>query len=107
MSSALILTLSLIAGVGIGAAYIYTLWLTVERLPRVKNPAAFLLISFGLRMGLVLVGFYFVMGGSWTRLLACLTGFVVARMYLTRQLGMANVSERILENMAKKSERNT
>ena len=37
-----------------------------------------------LRMGLVLVGFYFVGRGDWKRMVACLLGFVVARFIVLR-----------------------
>ena len=35
------------------------------------------------RMAIAMVGFYFVSGGQWQRLLACLVGFVAARLAVT------------------------
>jgi hypothetical protein len=35
-------------------------------------------------MSLALAGFYLVGGGQWQRLLACLVGFVIARLIVTR-----------------------
>ena len=40
-------------------------------------------------MSLALAGFYFVAGGHWQRLLACLLGFVIARLIVTRLTGEA------------------
>jgi hypothetical protein len=37
-----------------------------------------------LRYGIVLTGFHFVGGGQWQRLLACLAGFFMARLIVTR-----------------------
>jgi F1F0 ATPase subunit 2 len=37
-----------------------------------------------LRTGVVMSGFYFVMGDSWQRLLSGLLGFVLARMIVIR-----------------------
>jgi hypothetical protein len=34
-------------------------------------------------MSVALTGFYFVAGGQWERLLACLLGFFIARMVVT------------------------
>jgi F1F0 ATPase subunit 2 len=38
------------------------------------------------RIGLVMAGFYFVAGGQWQRWLACLTGFIAARLLIGRLL---------------------
>jgi len=35
------------------------------------------------RMSIVLVGFYIVGGGQWKRLVACLVGFIAARLLVT------------------------
>jgi hypothetical protein len=36
-------------------------------------------MSFVLRRGVVLAAFYFVMGGSWERRVACLLGVIIMR----------------------------
>ena len=73
-------------GVGLGILYFGSLWLTVRRLPDTHRPALLLLGSAVGRMALTLLGFYLVMGGRWERLLACLAGFILARMVLVRRL---------------------
>ncbi len=87
MSNPLPLILALAAGIGLGVFYFGGLWLTVRRLPTAQRPALLSLLSFFARLGVVLSGFYLVMDGHWQRLLACLLGFLGARVILVRLLG--------------------
>jgi F1F0 ATPase subunit 2 len=52
--------------------------------PFVETAGALFLGSLLLRTSIALAGFYFVSGGHWERLLACLLGFVIARLIVTR-----------------------
>ncbi len=70
------------AGMGLGLFYFGGLWLTVGRLPTCRWPSPLVLASFVGRTAVVVVGFYFVMGGRWERILACLVGFIMARKFL-------------------------
>ncbi|MBW2036981.1 MAG: ATP synthase subunit I [Deltaproteobacteria bacterium] len=81
------LILSLAAGIGLGFFYFGGLWLTVRRLPEVQRPTLLSLCSFIGRLGLTMVGFYFVMDGHWERLMICLLGFLAIRNLLVRWLG--------------------
>lgn len=67
------------AGLGLGVFYFGLLWLTVRRLASARRPVSLVFASFVFRMGAVLAAFYFVMGGSWERLVACLLGFIIMR----------------------------
>ena len=71
------------AGAVIGAIFFGGLWWTVRRGVSSDRPAIWFLGSWLVRMGIALAGFYFVSGGHWDRLLACLVGFVVARFLVT------------------------
>ncbi len=71
-------------GFALGAIYFGGLWLTVRGVPTMQQPALWFLVSFVLRMSVVLAGFYFVMGGRWERLVACMVGFLLVRMLLIR-----------------------
>ena len=87
MGDLLLLMLALAAGMGLGIFYFGGLWLTVRRLPTARQPALLSLLSFFGRLGVVLFGFYLVMGGHWERLLVCLLGFLGARVILVRVWG--------------------
>lgn len=80
------LSLAVMAGAALGLVYFGGLWLTVRRLAGSKRPGLLMLGSFVARLLVTLFGFYLVMDDSWERLLACLAGFLVVRVTLTRAL---------------------
>lgn len=75
---------SLAAGCAIGAVFFGGLWWTVRLCMTARQPAFWIIGSLLLRMGIALSGFYVVASGDWTRLLACLCGFMLARLVVTR-----------------------
>jgi F1F0 ATPase subunit 2 len=87
MSEAVTLVLAGGAGLLLGAAFFGGLWYTVRRGVPSKRPALWFLGSLLLRTSLVLAGFYFVAGDHWSRLLASLLGFIIARSVATRLAG--------------------
>ncbi len=78
------LSIAFVAGAAIGAAYLAVLWSTVRRLATASNPNGLLLGSAILRIGVLLAGWYWVADGRWDGLLACLLGFIGARLVATR-----------------------
>jgi F1F0 ATPase subunit 2 len=78
------LILPLVAGALLGALFFGGLWWTVRRGVSSHRPALWFLGSSLLRTTVALAGFYLVAGGQWDRLLACLLGFVIARLVVTR-----------------------
>lgn len=86
MSPFLTLALALVAGMGLGLFYFGGLWLTVRQLPTSRWVMPLVLSSFVGRTAVVLVGFYFVMGGHWERVVVCLVGFLMARFLLVSRL---------------------
>lgn len=86
MSPLLSLALAGMAGIGLGVFYFVGLWLTVKRLPDSRWPVALLLVSFVARTAVVVVGFYFVMGGRWERVIVAVVGFIMARMFVVSRL---------------------
>ena len=87
MDEFLPLMLAVAAGIGLGLFYFGGLWLTVRQLPTARRPALLSLLSFFGRLGVVLFGFYLVMGSHWERLLVCLLGFLGTRSILVRLWG--------------------
>lgn len=78
---------ALAIGVLLGSFYFGGLWFTVRRLSSSRQPALLLLISFAVRMSVVLFGIYAVSGRRWEPIVACMLGFLIARMFLMRCLG--------------------
>jgi F1F0 ATPase subunit 2 len=84
MHELLFLATSAAAGLALGAIFFGGLWFTVRKGVSSQRPALWFFVSLLLRMSVALAGFYFVCGGRWERLLACLLGFVVARSIVTQ-----------------------
>ena len=87
MNEALSLAPAMVTGVLLGGMFFGGLWWTVRNGVSSKQPALWFLGSLLLRMSIALAGFYFVSGGHWDRMLACLLGFVIARFIVTRFTG--------------------
>ena len=79
MNEILLLILVLIAGVLLGIIFFGGLWWTTKQVMLSGKSAMWLVGSFLLRTSIVLIGFYLLSNNHWERLLACLSGFIVAR----------------------------
>ncbi len=84
MSEAWTILLALLAGALLGTIFFGGLWWTIQRGVSSKSPAVLFSASFLLRTAIVVAGFYFVSNGNWRRLLACLVGFLLARILVTQ-----------------------
>ncbi len=84
MSDVLPLALVALAGMLLGAMYFGGLWWTVKKGLPSPRPAQWFIVSLLLRLGFTLLGFYFVAGDDWKKLLACLLGFIIARVIVIR-----------------------
>jgi len=84
MNEIVMLTLAGGAGVLLGAIFFGGLWWTVRRSVSSPRPALWFLGSLLVRMSVVLAGFYFVGNGHWERLVTCLVGFIIARIFVMR-----------------------
>ncbi len=84
ISEILPLALALVAGVLLGAIFFGGLWWTVRKCVSSRRPASWVFGSGLLRTSAVLAGFYFVAQGHWERMLACVIGFVMARVMVIR-----------------------
>ena len=81
-----ILTAVFSAGMALGLLYFLGLWWTVRKLPTMKFPALWAIVSFVVRSGIALAGLYLVMAGRWENLLACMAGFTLIRLWLVHRL---------------------
>jgi F1F0 ATPase subunit 2 len=75
------------AGMGggvLGVIFFGGLWWTVQKSVSSRQPALLFFASLLLRTIIVLTGFYLATTGHWSRLSACLLGFIVARFIVMR-----------------------
>ena len=82
----MILITCFMIGLALGVLFYGGLWLTVRRLLTSHHPVALTLGSLLLRSGVALAGFLLVSDGDWRNTTACLIGFVVARIVVSREL---------------------
>jgi F1F0 ATPase subunit 2 len=76
--------IAITAGLILGGVFFGGLWLTVKKTLTSKNAALIVIGSFIFRMGITLLGFYFVGQGNLQRMLFILLGFIVARFIVLR-----------------------
>jgi len=79
MNEGPMLALAGLAGAGLGAMFFGGLWWTLRKALTSQRAWLWIASSLLLRMGLTLLGFYFVAAGHWQRMIACLLGFGVSR----------------------------
>ena len=86
MTDWLFLGVAFLVGLALGGFYFEVLWRTVQRLPAHPKPELLMLKSLGLRLAVVLPGFYLIMSGRWERLIACIVGFFLMREIISRRV---------------------
>lgn len=97
MAEPLSLASALIAGILLGTFFFGGLWWTIRKGVRSERVALWFFGSMLLRTGVVMLGFYFVLGDSLQRLLAALLGFVIARLIVTRLTRVAEQPSRLAQ----------
>ena len=101
MNEPLTLAGSLLAGVLLGAFFFGGLWWTIRSSSPSQWSGLLFSASLLLRMAVAVTGFYLVSHGEWRKLVACLAGFLLARIAVTRLIRIpAAKSTRILEEGA-------
>ncbi len=75
---------SLVAGAVLGIIFFGGLWLTIKKALHSKKVALLFVVSFILRMTIVLLGLYYASQNSWQKMLVCLAGFLIARTFIIR-----------------------
>jgi len=87
------LSLSLLAGVALGTLFFGGLWLTVRATARSRRPVLLVLVSFWVRLAVVVAVFVLLARGHWQWAVAALLGFILARLVLVRLLGGGAVEQ--------------
>jgi F1F0 ATPase subunit 2 len=83
------LALAFVAGSMLGVLFFGGLWWTVQKGVTSELAAFWFLGSLLLRTFAIVAGFYLVAQGHWSRLVACLLGFVLARVIVVKRLSHA------------------
>ncbi len=84
MTDMVMLPLAGLAGLMLGIFFFCGLWWTVRKGLASDAIAWWFLISFIVRMGVVVTGFILVAAGRWERVAVCLLGFLIARVAVAR-----------------------
>lgn len=84
MNEILYMVLAFLAGIVLGTLFFGGLWLTVKKAVTSKMPALWFSTSFILRIGITLIGFYYIAHNNWQRFLICLIGFIFSRYVIFR-----------------------
>ena len=84
MNEAPILAGNLLAGILLGGFFFGGLWWTIRSRSPSQWSGLLFSASFLLRMAVAVTGFYVVSHGEWRKLMACLVGFLLARIAVTR-----------------------
>tara|TARA_R110001606_G_scaffold395664_2_gene568430 strand:+ start:47421 stop:47726 length:306 start_codon:yes stop_codon:yes gene_type:complete len=93
------LLLALLEGALLGVYFFVGLWWTVRKLATSKQVALLFFVSMLLRSSVVVLGFYFILGDNWQKLVAGLTGFIIARIIVIRLTQSAGESvDMVTEN---------
>jgi F1F0 ATPase subunit 2 len=86
MSDILALVVAFLAGALLGVFFFGGLWWTVQKGVTSERPEVWFLGSLLLRTSVILAGFYFFSQGHWSRLVACMVGFLIARVIVVKRL---------------------
>ena len=92
------LALAFVAGSMLGVFFFGGLWWTIRSSPPSQWSGLLFSASLLLRMAVAITGFYLVSHGEWRKLVACLVGFLLARIAVTRLIRLPSAtSVRILQ----------
>ncbi len=78
--------IAFIGGIVLGFVFFGGLQLSIHLLDKVRYAGLLMIASLFLRMGILLVGFYFLMDGSFLNLLMALIGVILVRLILIWRL---------------------
>ncbi|SDE45099.1 F1/F0 ATPase, subunit 2 [Pricia antarctica] len=90
--------LVLLGGSILGILFFGGLWFTVKKALVSNRPALWFLGSLIVRVGLTLLGFYYMGRGDWKNMVFCLLGFIIARFAVLRITKTMEAKELQLKN---------
>ncbi len=86
LTLALIFSINLVVGFGLGALFYAGLWWTPNRVIIDSWSPLWFIVSYIVRMAIVITGFYLLAAPEWQNLLLCLFGFMLARLLFVKRL---------------------
>jgi F1F0 ATPase subunit 2 len=89
------LLLALLAGMILGCAFFYSLWFTVQKGLQSSYPAYWFLGGVLLRMSSAILVFYWVSNDDMWRLIVCLFGFILGRLFITKYLAKQDIKKMV------------
>ena len=95
-SDSLALAAALLAGAMLGVFFFGGLWWSVQKGVSSERAGLWFFGSLLLRNIITLAGFYFVSRDHWPRLVACLLGFLIARVIVVKRLTPTPTGDPIL-----------
>lgn len=84
MNEVISLLPALFVGIILGILFFGGLLLTVRLGLSSKHTTLIFLASMIIRMAMVILGFYYIGGDNWKKMLVCLGGFLIARIAITQ-----------------------
>lgn len=78
------IVLALCAGLVLGFLFFGGLWLTTRRLPSSARPYRLMLVSFAVRLTLLIAGLYWATGGDPVLVISSMIGLLAARTVAVR-----------------------
>ncbi len=96
MAGAISLSLTLLAGFGLGVLFYGGLWVTVRALPKSRHPVMLALGGYLGRSAAVIGGVILLMAGSWQKAIVCLVGLILARIVFAHWISGAAARKRVV-----------
>lgn len=75
--------LAFAGGIILGILFFGGLYITVQKMNTVKNPALIMILSFILRMAVLVIAFYFISKSGYKEVLFALAGVILSRFVMT------------------------
>ena len=78
--------LAFAGGIILGLLFFGGLYITVQKMETLKNPALLMILSFMARMGVLVLAFYFISKVGYKEVLFALAGVILTRFVMTYRM---------------------
>ena len=84
------MVISFLIGLLLGILYFGGLYYSTKKFNKVKRPALFMILSFIIRMGILLIGFYYLAKIDYRNVLIGLVGVILVRVIMVLKVKESN-----------------